>query len=121
MLLAAVLLTPSAQEVPDFQRDVRPLLADRCFACHGPDAAARKADLRLDVRTAEVLEGGAPTLLARVTATEPGERMPPPDAHADPLDGDEVATLRGWLEAGAPYEEHWSYAPLAGGGPPANG
>lgn len=121
MLLLAALLSSPAQEVPDFQRDVRPLLADRCFACHGPDAAARKAGLRLDVRSAGVLEGEAPALLARVTSTDPGERMPPPDAHADPLDEAEVATLRAWLAAGAPYEEHWSYAPLAAGGPPASG
>ena len=75
---ASVLLSlVTTGEAPDYQRDVRPILSDRCFACHGPDAAARKARLRLDVRTADVLAVDGAELLRRVTSTDPDERMPP--------------------------------------------
>ncbi len=107
----------------DFTRDVAPLLAARCFKCHGPDADSRKAGLRLDKRTGavEVLASGDAAivpgkpdeseLIARVTTSDADERMPPVDGHAALTDG-EVGILRAWIAAGAPYAKHWSWQPL---------
>src|SRR3954469_11062978 len=83
LLLAGVgFASPArAADPPDFNRDVRPILAARCFKCHGPDDAARQAKLRLDTRTgAEHVRGkpGDSELLRRVTSTEANEVMPPP-------------------------------------------
>src|SRR4051812_23742233 len=83
-LFTAVLLAAGAPPV-DFNRDVRPILSDHCFACHGPDDRARKADLRLDTKDG-LTAGGVvvpgksadSTLIARVTTAETDERMPPP-------------------------------------------
>jgi len=104
-----------------YNRDVRPILADRCFACHGPDAAARQAELRLDAAefaTADrdgrkAIHPGKPKsseLLRRVTSTDPDERMPPADS-GDPLTAREIATLRRWIESGAEYQTHWAFLP----------
>ncbi|MFO1437119.1 MAG: DUF1553 domain-containing protein [Verrucomicrobiaceae bacterium] len=93
-----------------YNRDVRPILSDRCFKCHGFDAATRKADLRLDVRdeAIQVIESG--DLLARITSTDPEEVMPPPKDHA-PLKSTEVTTLKQWIAEGAKYEAHWAFVP----------
>jgi hypothetical protein len=111
-----------AQEV-DFDRDVRPILADRCFPCHGPDAAARKAELRLDRFEAAtaVRDDGSRAIApadpsqslawARVCSTDADERMPPPDS-GPPLTPAQVEILRRWIAAGARYTEHWAFAPL---------
>jgi cytochrome c553 len=114
---------------PDFTRDVAPLLAARCFTCHGPDASTRKAGLRLDTRDGAVAasRGGgraaivpgnpdASELIARVTSVDPDDRMPPVDGHVA-LDAREVAILREWIAAGAPYAKHWSWQPLPPGEP----
>ena len=99
---ASVLLSlVTTGEAPDYQRDVRPILSDRCFACHGPDAAARKAGLRLDVRTADVLAVDGAELLRRVTSSDPDERMPPADGHEAALTTDEVDVLAAWIADGA--------------------
>jgi len=98
----------------EYNRDIRPILADNCFACHGPDSAARKADLRVDRREA-VIEMGALTpgkpdeseLLRRVLSSDPEEQMPPP-ATKKKLTPEQTETLRRWIEAGAEYEPHWS-------------
>jgi cytochrome c553 len=113
--LAATAATAGAQSAQtlDYNRDVRALLSDRCFACHGPDAAQRKADLRLDTRegAAEVLANGE--LLRRLHSTDPDEMMPPP-ALKRPLDGDERHKLVRWIEEGAVYQPHWAFvAPQA--------
>lgn len=111
-----------------FARDVQPLLAERCFPCHGPDAQERKAGLRLD--RADGVDGAyrsrkgrtaiRPTqpeqseLLRRVTTDDPDKAMPPEDSHKKRLDASEVATLRRWIADGAEYEQHWSFvAPVA--------
>src|SRR4051812_43930529 len=80
--------TAWAQPKLEYNRDIRPILAENCFACHGPDSASRKAGLRLDQRDAAIKKGafvpGKPRdseLVSRVTATDPGEIMPPPKAH----------------------------------------
>jgi hypothetical protein len=104
---------------PDYNRDVKPVLAKNCYACHGPDQGQRKAGLRLDQRDgatrprkrgAAVVPGkpDESLLLARVTAAEESKRMPPPEA-GPPLTPEQVATLRRWVEQGAPYAEHWSF------------
>ena len=95
----------------DFNKHIRPILSDKCFHCHGPDSAAREADLRLD-REESALEdrGGyaavvpgdpaASELMRRVTSDDEYERMPPPEM-GKPLDPDEVDILRQWIAAGA--------------------
>ncbi|REJ94246.1 MAG: DUF1553 domain-containing protein [Planctomycetota bacterium] len=99
-----------------YNRDVRPILADNCFHCHGPDEAARQADLRLDVEdsaTAErdggrVIDPNRPDeseLLRRVSSDDESERMPPDE----PLDREEIEILRQWIADGAEYEPHWSF------------
>jgi cytochrome c553 len=129
LVLAAAWVGPAsdapARAAVSFSRDVKPILARRCFACHGPDAA--EGGLRLDQREAALaaLESGrravAPgdarrsALLARVTAADASERMPPEGAA---LTAREVAVLRDWIEAGAPWEKHWSFEPLQRRDPP---
>jgi mono/diheme cytochrome c family protein len=105
-----------------FNRDIRPILAAHCFACHGPDTARREGGLRLDTlegATAELPSGGravepgrpeASLLWQRIAARDPHERMPPPGE--PPLSQEEVQRLRRWLEEGAPWEPHWSLSPL---------
>lgn len=122
--VAAGLTTLSAASV-DFGRQVRPLLADRCFSCHGPDAAQRQAGLRLDERDAATIsaasgrtpiEPGEPDqseLLRRVSSTDPAIRMPPAYMGHDPLDRLDVEVLRQWISEGAAYETHWSFQPPA--------
>lgn len=91
-----------------YNLDVLPILADHCFACHGPDAGARKADLRLDMPSTVTGSAGASELLDRVTSIDAEERMPPAD-HAEPLDASQIATLEQWIRDGGQYEKHWAY------------
>ena len=107
----------------DFGRDVRPLLAEHCFACHGPDEAARKGGLRLDqgdeARDAGVFDGDPAELMRRIDGAEDWELMPPPEVE-NPLDDAAIETLRRWVEEGAPYAEHWAFsAPSASPAEPA--
>lgn len=106
-----------------FNWDVRPIISDNCFACHGPDAdGGQKAGLRLDLfntATAELPEspgkfaivpGDAATseLIRRINSTDPDVMMPPPDSNKS-LDDAEKQVLAAWIEQGAPYERHWAY------------
>lgn len=103
----ALLATAAAQltaQSPSYSRDVRPILSEACFACHGPDDRTRKADLRLDVSG----HGRAAELLARITATDPDEVMPPPHS-GKVLKPAQIKTLTAWIDAGAPYEKHWAF------------
>lgn len=105
----------------DFSQ-VRRILSDRCFQCHGPDENSRDAELRLDNRedAAAVLAGttvGDNELLRRILSTDPDEKMPPPDSKLK-LSADEIAILRQWIEQGAPYQQHWSFAPIRKVEPP---
>ncbi len=112
-------LSTRYSEPVQFNRDVRPILSDKCFHCHGPDANKRQADLRLDVRDAAI-EAGALTpgkpedseLLRRVLSNDPEERMPPASAKLGTLSQREQQTLRRWIEQGAPYERHWAFLSL---------
>jgi len=115
----------------DFSRDVRPILSDRCFTCHGPDEGTRKVGLRLDteegakkVRGAHipVVPGNpaASEIMKRVAPDRPAMRMPPPYSDRKPLTEKEVATLRAWIEQGAKWQSHWSFtAPVRSDPPPA--
>ena len=114
VLLCAMQPRGVASEPIDFNRDVRPILAEKCFHCHGPDEAARQADLRLD-RKAAVEESGVVVpgkpdespLIQRITATDPDERMPPADAKIS-LTPEQQKILHTWVEQGGAWREHWS-------------
>jgi hypothetical protein len=98
---------------PDFNREVRPILSDKCVACHGPDAEHRQGDLRLDVRAAADDVRGAEAvlgepLLERITSSDPDLVMPPPET-GKPLKSAEVEVLRQWMAAGGEYVEHWAF------------
>jgi hypothetical protein len=119
----------AAPVVIEFNRDVRPILADRCFACHGPDKNKRKANLRLDTREgllgtagkAGVVAPGKPDdseLWRRVSSESSDERMPPP-AFAKGLSDADRLILRRWIEQGAKWEGHWAFLPIARPQPPA--
>ncbi len=100
-----------------FSRDIRPLLSDNCFLCHGPDESTRKADLRLDDRDAAIDFGAfspenwsESEVLARISSTDPDLQMPPPDS-GKTLNESEIAKLTKWISDGAEYEQHWAFLP----------
>ena len=106
-----------------FDREVRPVLARHCFKCHGPDEAAREADLRFDLESgakadlggyAAVVPGNAAgsELIKRVRSEDPDFRMPPPES-GEPLSVSEIAILEQWIEEGGDYEAHWAFVPPA--------
>ncbi len=116
---AAGLATAAEGDRPglEYNRDIRPILAENCFACHGPDSAARKADLRLDRREAAIEAGAivpkdpeSSELIARINAEDPKELMPP-RATTKTLSAREKETLRRWIAEGAAYQPHWSLIP----------
>jgi len=110
----ACLISPARSSgEPDYNRDVRPILAARCFKCHGPDDAARKGKLRLDSRdaAADVLgKAGDSEFLRRIVSTDADEVMPPPSTKVA-LTAKEKETLNAWVAAGAKYEAHWAFTP----------
>ena len=104
----------------DFSREVRPILSNNCFQCHGPDENARTSELRLDTGAFADLGGHfaivagdleAGTLLKRVTTEDADQRMPPPDSDYKQLTPEEVDTLRRWIAEGARWEAHWAFVP----------
>ncbi len=114
--------TSAAAKTVDFTRDIRPILADKCFQCHGPDARQRKGKLRLDnLRDATApAASGSPAIVpgkveeselsSRITADDPEERMPPASSKKS-LSPAEIARLKAWIEQGAQYQEHWAFVP----------
>ena len=113
----------SGRRAVDFARDIRPVLSEKCFRCHGPDAESREADLRLDTRDGALsAENGDPAirpgkplespLFKRIISTDPDERMPPPDSEIEPLTPEEQRQLKAWIADGARYETHWSFRPI---------
>ena len=105
--------TASGGDHVDFDREIRPILADRCFHCHGPDAEQREADLRLDQEQAAKADRGgyraivngdvaASHLIERITSEDPDQIMPPPDS-ARKLAPEEVDTLKRWIANGATW------------------
>ncbi len=122
LAFALVLAAPAARAAElHYNRDVRPILSDHCFTCHGQDPGGRKSELRLDQRDAALKGGksgdpaivpGKPDdseLITRLKSTEADEVMPPPKAK-NPLTPQQVETLRQWVAGGAEYEPHWAFA-----------
>jgi hypothetical protein len=101
----------------DFNREIRPILAEYCFHCHGPDANQRAADLRLDVAedahqsAIQVHHADASELIARVTTEDPESRMPPA-ASGKELSAEQISLLLQWINEGAKYSRHWAFEPI---------
>lgn len=125
LLLASVAATAFAAEPPvpamiEFNRDVRPILSDTCFHCHGPDAKAREAKLRLDIREEALkpaesgetpIVPGQPEkseIVRRLLTSDKDDLMPPPKAHK-PLTARQKEILKQWVAQGAVYQKHWAY------------
>ncbi len=129
-VLAAFLVAAQGHSVAEeavsqaisFNRDIRPILSENCFLCHGPDEENRSAGLRLDDRDAAIADndgvraiipGNADQseLIHRIETTDPDDRMPPPDSERS-LTAEQRKILRAWIDAGAPYERHWAFEPI---------
>ena len=127
--MAGAALTSTAVQgdaaAPSYGRDIAPILAHRCFVCHGPDSSTRKSRLRLDTskgatekrgrRPAVIVPGDpqASVLWQRITTDDLEDRMPPADEGHDAIPAEEAALIYAWIEAGAAYETHWSWQPLS--------
>lgn len=124
LMLVALLVSGSvtrAGEPIDFKRDIRPILSDACFQCHGPDAEQRQADLRLDEPDSAFADRGgyaaltpgkpeASEVIARMTASDPDLRMPPADSGKS-LAPQQIDLLKRWIAEGAQWSKHWSFVP----------
>ena len=108
--------TPSVS----YNRDIRPLLSSRCFACHGPDSESRQAALRLDQPDGDegsydsAIDPGnldSSEIWTRITSDDPDSVMPPPDSHLKPLTEAEQKLIGDWIRSGAEYEKHWAFTP----------
>ena len=118
LLLPVCAIRAGAADDISYNRDIRPILSDNCFACHGPDENTREAQLRLDIRddaiAAEAFVPGdadASELVYRVFADGEDDVMPPSDGHKH-LSAKEKDLLKRWVEQGAKYEKHWAYLPV---------
>jgi hypothetical protein len=113
---AASSIMSAETEKVDYQSQIRPLLSDRCYACHGPDAHQRQADLRLDHADATLVERklivphdpAQSELWRRITSDDPDVRMPPPSVHKS-LDAEQIALIGRWIEQGAVFQRHWAF------------
>lgn len=112
--------SPDDKRSVDFRRDIRPLLSDKCFTCHGPDENQRVGQLRLDLRQSALTAHDGKTaivprdldaseLIRRIVSTNPKEHMPPHES-ARQLTADQVDLLKRWIREGAEWTEHWSFA-----------
>jgi hypothetical protein len=118
-VIAAISLR-AAETAVSFNRDIRPVLSDNCFACHGPDANKRKAKLRLDTREGVFDKRGdddpavvpgkldKSLLWSRITTTNLDDRMPPLDSHKE-LKPEQIALFKKWIVQGAPWQGHWAF------------
>ena len=117
------LKTKASDEAVSYNFNVRPILSDKCFACHGPDAKKREAGLRLDMAEsayAKLKDGkgvaifpGKPEqseLYKRITSIDPEYQMPTPESHLGLLNEDQIGTVKKWIEQGAKYEKHWAFS-----------
>ena len=122
LVMVGLSVTLPGPAAVDFNRDVRPLLADNCYACHGPDERARKAGLRLDRSTGAFGKGKSGKLaivpkdvrrsevMRRLTADDPDEKMPPAKSNRRVTPA-QVELVRRWIDEGAPWGRHWAYEP----------
>ena len=122
LALLSMAITAAGAEI-QFNRDIRPILSDRCYACHGPDKGNRKAGLRLDIEAEAKasLRGGRHAIVPgdpakseiykRVTSTNNALRMPPAFLGHDAVPAREIELLRLWIEQGARYQPHWAFIP----------
>jgi hypothetical protein len=122
VVLSVSLASPTqvdAQEI-SFNRDIRPLLSNRCFACHGPDAETRESGLRFDQPDGDegavgyAIEPGSiedSEMWNRITSDDESEIMPPPDSHLEPFSEKELDLIKRWIESGAKYEGFWAFEP----------
>jgi len=114
LLAASLSATAAPAQKIDFNRDVRPILSDKCFACHGPDEKVRKGDLRLDTRDGAIANAVVPgkpeasTFIERIKASD--ETAMPPVKTGKKLTAKEVEILTQWVKESAPYAVHWAYA-----------
>jgi hypothetical protein len=113
----------TGSDTVSYNFDIRPILSDKCFKCHGPDANKREAGLRLDIeenafaalketKGAFALVAGKPDaseLFKRISSTEPSFMMPPPDSHLGVITPTEIELFRKWIKQGAKYERHWAF------------
>ncbi|MGG7665297.1 PSD1 and planctomycete cytochrome C domain-containing protein [Dyadobacter sp. BHUBP1] len=117
-----VLQSQSGGEAVSYNFDIRPILSDKCFACHGPDAKKREAGLRLDIAEsayAKLKDGkgvaifpGKPEqseVYRRITSPDPSYQMPTPESHLGLLNEHEIGLVKKWIEEGAKYERHWAF------------
>lgn len=119
LVFAVIGHTTKADEAVDYARDIKPILSNSCYTCHGPDEETRQADLRFDVRDSAlehaivVGDAAASEILERVTSDDPELQMPPPESRRARLTAKQVVTLRKWIDEGANYRKHWAYEPAA--------
>jgi hypothetical protein len=111
------LVLPAAAAPVSYSRDIKPILAGRCYACHGPDEAKRKAKLRLDVREEAIRKAIVPgnatksRLIQRVTSRDTEKVMPPPHSNKAAVTAEQTDLLRRWIDEGAKFDVHWAYVP----------
>ncbi len=116
-LEAAPLVRAVTRPPVSYGREISPMLSDKCYRCHGPDAEARKADLRLDTReglSGDIVAAGKPDqseLITRIFSTDDDVRMPPPGSKVS-LTSEQKDLLRRWIAEGATFAEHWAFQPL---------
>lgn len=119
LLIAAIPSRHVRAEVPNFSREVLPVLSDNCFACHGQDAKARKGDLRLDLEAEakNAIDGNTPVLagrsaqseiMKRMLSTDPDEQMPPPKSNRK-VTKEQIAMIARWIDGGAKWGQHWAF------------
>jgi hypothetical protein len=112
---ARLLAADAAPKPVDYSREVQPILAAHCYACHGPDEGKRKAKLRLDQRGAALKkaikagDAGHSPLISRISSSDADEMMPPPESKKDRLTPAQIDVLRRWIDEGAKFDIHWSY------------
>ena len=127
-LLCLIASVARGAEPLNFNRDIRPILSAKCFACHGPDAQDRAAKFRVDTKEGAFADLGGyaaivpgkpedSELVTRITSTDADNLMPPP-GHKNPLSSQEVGLLQRWIKEGAPFSGHWAFAPIVRPNPP---
>jgi hypothetical protein len=116
MALAGEVCAATGPGKVQFNRDVRPILSEKCFHCHGPDKNTREAGLRLDTFEGAVADGAIrpgqadlSEVVARMVSTDPDDQMPPPESKMERVTAAEMAVLKRWIDEGAEYEAHWSF------------